>query len=176
MTIKISPKANARGGLTNKLNQKRVRVGFDRHNFKVKGEQLFDEMFGYQRQEHEGYEFMNDRRKGLLEKPINKLSDELEHFSTEHHRKIYVDEKLRQLEKKNHLHQSREAMDSSLKSNGIRYDGKSMRMNGRKVPLEILARDTKKFLDTVVSPIYFAKRTAKSLEGAQRDIDNEKEM
>lgn len=58
-TLKISPNENARGGDNFKLNGRNIIRGFDRTNFKLKGEEIFDKMFSYNRELEETFMYMN---------------------------------------------------------------------------------------------------------------------
>jgi hypothetical protein len=71
---KCSPQASAKGHKdTGKMNGKIVQKGFNRNEFKVRSEQVFDEKTGYKRPVEHSFKYLNAMKNGSLEDQISAL-------------------------------------------------------------------------------------------------------
>jgi hypothetical protein len=65
--VSLSPLANARNSKNLVLNSKSVKGGFDRSNYKLLNERLFDEKFGYTRDMEEKFEVVRALKNGTFQ-------------------------------------------------------------------------------------------------------------
>jgi hypothetical protein len=75
---KCSPQASAKGDKdTGKINGKIVQKGFNRNEFKLRSEQVFDEKTGYKRAIEHSFKYLNAMKNGSLEDQISALRNSI---------------------------------------------------------------------------------------------------
>lgn len=96
MEIKISPLAHAKGQKANHFG-KETQVGFDRNQFKLDAETLFDKQFDFQRQYQEYYSYTkgNQQTVNILASQINSYLQQATKFKGIHEQDMGQKERLK---------------------------------------------------------------------------------
>lgn len=181
-TLKISPNDNARGGNQFKLSGRNIKRGFDRVNFKIKGEELFDRMFSYERGIEETFMYNNLKKNHLdlfIEKygkqKVIEIENDIEYKSisnlkeTERYIQKIINERVAFYEN------DKIGFDKCLKENGVNVFSNGFRLKKHFIEPQKIIKGLNKSAEAIFLTMYISNRIKEASKNIEKEQDKEKQ-